>query len=327
MNTHGISAGSISRQAALALLLGAAALSPAQAQDKYPSKPLMIILPFAPGSSADIAANLIKSKMQPTFGQPVIIDYKPGANQILAYQTVARAKPDGYTIVYATATLASSPALIKDLPFDPLRDFTGIALISEQFFVYLMRSEYKGMSFAQFVATARQNPEKFPIGGQSGINLALHSMIDKGAKLDTLYVQYGDLPKMVNDVMGGRIAAAIVPLNTGLVSLKNGQGHILNISAPQRLPQVPDVQTMQEVVPGVVMTNWSGFFAPSKTPHEVVVLLNNRITEANKAKEIQDRAADGGRWTNTSAEEADAVLRREVPFWLKTMKAVGIEPQ
>lgn len=312
---------------ALGTALAASAMAPALAQDKYPSRPLVVILPFAPGSSADIAANMIKAKMQPGFGQPIVIEHKAGANQILAYQTTARSRPDGYTIVYATATLASSPALIKDLPFDPLKDFTGISLISEQFFVLLMRSEFKGMSFGQYIAAAKKEPGKFSVAGQSGINLALNNMITKGAKIETEYVQYGDLPKMVNDVMGGRVHSAIVPLNTGLVSLKNGQGHILTISSPQRLPQVPDVQTMQEQVPGVAMTNWSGFFAPSRTPRETIAFLQNRINEANKSPDIQQRASEGGRWINTTADEADAVLRKEVPFWLATMKAVGVEPQ
>lgn len=319
----------------LQALLGAGALGlgltlapPAGAQDKYPARPMTIIVPFGPGSSSDVGVRLMAEKMRPRFGQPILVETRPGAGATIGPAVTARAKPDGYTIMYGTtSSLATAPGMVKNLPYDPVRDFSGITLIGEQFFALLVRNEYKGVSFPQFIERMRKEPDKFPIAGQSGSYQLLNNLMRDAAKLTHEWVPYPQAGQMMHDLWSGRLGGALVPLNLALPALKGGQGHIMAVASTVRSPLLPDTPTMEETLPGVTIGSWTGYFAPAKTPRPIITLLHGHITQVGKDPEVLKRNSEGGRPLFLTPEETDAYVRKEVPRWTKLLKDGGIEPQ
>jgi len=327
MNNH---AGfSVAARAVLAAgTLGLALALPAMAQDKYPTRPLIIIIPFGAGSSSDVGVRLMASKMHPRFGQSIVVEPRPGAGATIGPAVLARAKPDGYTIMYGTtSSLATAPGMVKNLPYDPINDFAGITLIGEQFFALLVRNEYKGLSFAQFLDRMRKEPGKFPIGGQSGSYQALNNLMRESAKFDQEWIPYPEAGRMMADLWAGRLGGALVPLNLGLPPMRNGQGHIMAVAGTVRSPVIPDTPTMMETLPGVTIGSWTGYFAPAKTPRAIINTLHGHITAVGKDPEVLKRNTEGGRALFLTPEETDAYVKAEVPRWTKLLKEAGIEPQ
>ncbi len=320
------------RRAIVAMLLGTMAsvviTTDGMAQDKYPSRPLSIVVPFGPGSSSDIGVRQLSAKMQPRFGQPMIVENRAGAGTTIGAAYVAKAKPDGYTIMYgSTSSLGTAPGMVKGLSYDPIRDFSGITLTGEQYFALLTRGEFKSLSFPQFLDRMRQSPENFAVGGQSASYQTLNKMMTDAAKLNQVYVPYAEAGRMMNDLWGGRLGGAMVPLNLALPTLKSGQGHIAALSSAERLPSLPSTPTMTETLPGVQINSWTGYFAPAKTPRPVINTLYAHISETVKDPEVMKRNEDGGRPLFLTPEETDAYVRKEVPRWTALLKAAGIEPE
>lgn len=315
----------LAAQLAFALALAAPG---AHAQDKYPSRPLTILIPFGAGSSSDVGVRQMAGKMQPKFGQPILVEPRPGAGATIAPAVLSRAKPDGYSIMYgSTSSLATAPGMVKNLSYDPVKDFSGITLIGEQYFALLTRGEFKGVSFPQWIERMRKEPEKYPVGGQSGSYQTLNNMIREAGKLSHTWVPYAEAGRMMADLWGGRLSAAIVPLNLGLPTLKGGQGHILALSSTERSPALPDTPLMQETLPGVYINSWTGYFAPAKTPRTIINTLHGFITEVGKDPEVLKRNSEGGRPLFLTPDETDAYVRKEVPRWTQLLKAAGIEPE
>ena len=318
---------SIAARTWLGLTLALLAL-PAMAQDKYPSRPLTIIIPFGAGSSSDVGVRLMASKMQPRFGQPILVEAKPGAGATIGPAVTARAKPDGYTIMYGTTSgLATAAGMVKNLTYDPIKDFAGITLIGEQFFALLARGEYKGLSFPQFLERMRKEPDKFPIGGQSGTYQALNNLMRDAAKLKHEWIPYPEAGRMMNDLWGERLGAALVPLNLALPTLKSGQGYIVAVASTVRTAILPDTPTMDETLPGVSVGSWTGYFAPAKVPRAIITTLHQHITTVGKDPDVLRRNSEGGRPLFLTPEETDAYVRKEVPRWTRLLKEAGIEPQ
>lgn len=298
------------------------------AQDKFPSRPMTIVVPAGPGSTADIGVRQLAAKLQPRFGQPVLVENKAGANAVIGTAYVAKARADGYTIMYGSASpLAAAPGMVKALPYDPIRDFSGITLTSEQSLALLTRGEFKNLTFPQFMEKMRGDPQSFPIAGSSAFSQVLTKMMTDAAKLAHIYVPYVDAGRMMNDLWGGRVSSTLVTITIAMPTLKSGQGHILALASPERLPSLPNTPTMQETLPGVHLVGWSGYFAPSRTPRPVVTALYTLISEVNKDPDITKRNEEGGRSLFLTPEETDAYLKKEVLRWAAMLKAANIEPE
>lgn len=300
----------------------------ALAQDKYPSKPLTIVVPFGPGSSSDTSVRLLVSKMQPRFGQPLLVENRPGGGATIGPAYAAKAKPDGYTIVYGSnSSIATAPGMIKALAYDPVRDLAGITLIGEQHFALLTRGEFKDLSFAQFLERMRKNPDSFAIAGQSAVYQILNKMLTEAAKLNHVYVPYAEAGRMLNDLWGGRLGGALLPVNLALPTLRSGQGHIAALTSTTRMASLPNTSTMEEMFPGVNVGGWTGYFAPAKTPRPVINALHTQITEAYRDPDILKRSEEGGRAIFMTPDETDAFVKKEVQKWTALLKAAGIEPE
>lgn len=312
-----------------ALAIGVAAVAAtAMAQDKYPSKPMTIVVATGPGSSTDARARLTANKMRARFGQSLIIENKAGAGGIIGLSYVAKAKPDGYTILHtATSNLSTSPGMVKSLPFDPIQDFSGITITSEGYIGLLTRAEFKGMSFPQFLERARKSPELLSIAGSNAGNEVLLKQLATASKLPLTYVRYNDYGRMMTDLWGGRLGGAFGLLSLTLPAHKSGQGYIVSMSGPERLPSLPDMPTMGETLPGVLNTSTSGYFAPVGTPRPIVNTLYEQLIEAGKDPEVLAANADGGRAMFMKPEETDAFMKKEVLRWTALLKEAGITPQ
>jgi len=298
------------------------------AQDKYPSRPLTIIVPTAPASATDAKARLLATKMRPRFGQSVVVENKPGAGGIIGVGYVAKAKPDGYTILHsATSNLATAPGTVKGLTFDPVQDFAGIMLSSEGYIALLTRPEFKDLSFVQFIDRLRRNPEQFPVAGTNTGNEILLRQIAAAAKIPLTYVRYSDYGRMMTDLYGGRLGGALALLNLALPQHKSGQGYVVAMSGTKRLPDASTIATMDEALPGVESGSTAGYFAPAATPRPIINFLYTQIAEAAKDPEVFSSNADGGRPLFTSPEETDTHMKKEVQRWTALLKEAGIEPQ
>ncbi len=311
-------------------LLGLATLSSSAsvAQEVFPSKPITLIMPYGAGGGPDVTNRMMADLMRKRQSLQMIVENKPGANATLGAAYVARAKPDGYTILYGSnANLAAAQGFFKSLPYDPIRDFAGITLVGEQYFALLLRNEFKGISFTQFLERAKKNPELFPIGGPSASYETAHKMMQNAARLDNTYVRYADSGKMMNDLFGGRLAGAFQPLSGAYPSINNGQAYAVAVTATQRVPTLLNVSTMHEVLPGVALSAWTGHFAPARTPRPIIELLHTKLVEVLNDPEIRKRNEESGRALFLTPDETDAWVRKETPRWLSLLKAAGIEPE
>lgn len=317
------------RAAALMLAAASAGVSlPARAQDRYPARALTIVVPFGPGSSSDASARMLATKMQPRYGQPVLIENRTGGNATIGPGLVAKSRPDGYTILYGSASsLATAPGLVKNLSFDPAKDFAGITLVNESFAVLLTRAEFKSLSVAQYLERVRRNPEAFPVGSQSATYQALDRMTAAAAGLKHTYVPYAEAGRLLTDLWGGRLAAIVASLNVALPTLKSGQGHIVATYTAERVASLNGIPAMSETLPGTHIDFWSGYFAAAGTPRNAINTLHAHIAETVKDPEIRRRNEDGGRSLSTTPEETDAILRQAVPRMTGLLKAAGIDPE
>ena len=298
------------------------------AQDKYPSKPLTIVVPTAPASSTDARARQVAAKLAPLFGQSVVVENKPGAGGIVGIAYLAKLRPDGYAILHsATSNLATAPGMVKALPFDPIQDFAGVTISNEGYVALLTREEYKNLSFPQFLDRMRRNPEQFPIAGTNLANKVFLKQIADAAKIPLTYVPYTDYGRMMNDLWGGRLGGTLGLLNLTMPMVKGGQGHIVAMSSAERLTHMPGMPTTEETLPGVSYTSSGSYFAPARTPRAIVNLLYTQISTVGKDPEVIRRNQEGGRPMFLGPEETDAYMKKEVQRWSALLKESGIVPE
>lgn len=307
------------------VLAGAAG---AQAQGQYPSKPIRVIIPFAAGSSPDVLTRILAKDMEPRLGQPVLSEARPGAAAMLGHAYVAKANPDGYTLLYGTSSgISGARGLYKSLPYDPINDFAGITIFSEGTLLLVAGPEEKGVPIPQLIAKIRANPAKYPMGGPNVTALVFHKLIANSAKLDNTYVPYKDSGQMVADLMGGRLALAAHTMTGSIPLIQSGKITPIAVTVATRMPSMPDVPAMAEALPGVSVAFWLGFFAPAKTPRPIIDLMHRHFIAALKTPEGMKHVQTGGRPMYLTPEEADAHARKDEARWTEMYKLAGIEPQ
>jgi len=322
--------------ARIAALVIAAALAgpapmPALAADAlatFPSKPVRLIVPFPPGGSTDILARAIGQKLSEAWGQPLVIDNRPGAGGIIGMETAAKAAPDGYTLVMGhVGTLAANPALYKSLPYDPVKDFAPVTLIAMVPNVLVVGPAVSSKTVAELVALAKSKPGKLDYGsGGNGSAAHLATEYFKlKAGIDIQHVPYKGTAPALQDLLGGQIAFIITGLPPVLPQVKSGKLRILGVASAQRLKQFPDIPTIAESgVPGYEATQWYGILAPAATPKDVVAKLNRDVVNALKDPSVADKlAAEGANPVGDSPGEFAAFIRNEIDLWGKVIRATG----
>ena len=307
------------------------ATSAAQAQTSaYPTRPIRAVVPLAPGGGTDTVARLVAAKMSEQLGQQMVIDNRGGGGGIVGTDLVAKATPDGYTLLMGSNTTnAVNPVLYKKLPYDHIRDFAAISMIGTVPNVLVVHASLPVKSVKEFLAYAKAKPGKVSYGS-SGVGSATHlsmALISSMTGVSMLHVPYKGAGAAVADVLGGQLQALCSSLAGLLPHIKSGRVRALGVTTSKRNPQLPDVPTLAESgMAGYEVTIWYGWFAPAKTPVAIVARLNTETVKALNSNDLKDRLTLQGLDVGSStADELTAFVKAETVKWAKVVKESGAQ--
>ena len=314
-----------------ALMTIALAAVPALAADAYPTKPVRIVVPFAAGGGVDLTARILAQKLTERIGQSVIVDNRVGASGIIGTEYVAKAAPDGYTLLVGSQTSqAVVPAMYGKLNYDAARDFTGVTEIAVSPLVIVIHPSLPVKSVKDLIALAKARPGQLTYGAASGGTPHMAGELFRlQAKVELLFVPYkGEGPAIV-DALGGQISMVFSNLPVGLPQAQSGRLRALAVTSKQRVASAPDIPTAAESgLPGYEANTWFGLFAPVATPREIITRLNAEAVGALSGAEVKERMAGQGLFVVANTpEQFAAFLKTEIPKWGKIVKDAGIKPQ
>jgi tripartite-type tricarboxylate transporter receptor subunit TctC len=310
----------------IAMLVVAACASCAAAAD-YPSHPIRMIVPFTPGSASDMLARMIGPKLYETWGQQVVIDNRPSAGGTVAGGIVASAAPDGHTLMLTSSGFAGAAALYDKLPYDPLKDFTGVTLVAVTPLIIVVSPNLGVKSVKELIAAAQQKPGHLNFGS-SGIGSGTHfggELFKLAAKINVTHVPYRGTPEALTDTMSGRIQFFVSPVLPAMALVRGGRLLALGVTSSQRLPMIPDVPTIAEAaIPGFEYDGWYGVFAPARTPRAIVNKVSVEVGRILKLPEVQERITrEGAAPKPMTPEQFDRMVRDEIVMRGKVFKAAG----
>ncbi len=298
----------------------------------YPQKPIRIVVPFAAGGIADTFARSIGQKLTEAWSQPVVVENRTGAGGNIGAEAVAKAPPDGYTLVMGNiGTHALNVTLFRDLPFDPIRDFAPIALVLEADGLLVVPPSLPVSSVDDLIRLARSKPASLAYGS-AGMGTTSHlagELFKSMAKVDITHVPYkGNVPALT-DLLGGQIQMMFATMPTALPHVKAGKLKALASIRSARTKAVPDLPTVAEAaLRGFDANNWIGLFAPAGTPSEIVHLLNTEVVKVMNTPEMRKRVeTEGATFSPMSAGQFADFVRKEVVDWGKIIRAAGITAQ
>jgi len=314
-----------------ALTIACALALPAAAHAAYPEKPVRMILPNAAGAATDIVARIFAAKLSETLGQQFLIDNRPGAGGIIAVETVARATPDGYTLLQCGVSQAISPALKRKLPYEPLKDFARVSQYGAVPNVLVVHPSVPAQNLADFVRYAKQNPGKMRYASP-GIGFTPHMTMElfkNVAGIDLLHIPYKASSQGIADLMGGQVHTMFNNLPSQLPNIRGGKIRALAVTSLQRTVQLPEVPTIAESgFSGFEVTVWYGVCAPAKTPKPILTTLEQATTKALNAPDLRQKFQEQGvEPRNMSGAAFDAYYRAELERWAKVVKTAGITPE
>ena len=313
----------------LHLLIGLlAACSGAMAQPAYPAKPVTLLVPFPPGGALDIVARALAEEMRKSLGQPVIVDNRAGAGGTLGTGVVARAAPDGYTIMLGSvATHAIGPGLYRNLSYDALKDFVPITQVTSSPLLVTSSATLKAATLPELLVAARAQPGKLNYAS-TGNGTAVHlagEMLKSTANLDVVHVPYKGGSEAITALMTGEAAYMVVNLELALPQVRGGKARALAVTGNRRLSILPDVPTLREAgLAGAEVTTWFGLFAPAGTPKEAVDRLQRDAATALQT--LKERfAVQGDEAVGSTPEQFAAFVRTEHAKWAKVIKDFGVK--
>ena len=306
-----------------------AAQSPGAA-DKYPDKPIRVIVPFAPGGGLDITARLIGQKLTERWGQNVVVDTRPGAATIVGTEIAARALPDGYTILMITTTFAINPSLYRKLPYDPQKDFTPLTQLNSQPNIIVVNPAFQASSVKELIALAKSKRGELTFaspGAGSAPHLAAE-LFQRTAGVQMIHVPYKGIPPAVTDVLGGRVTMLFTTTISAAPHVKSGKLKALALTSAKRLPSMPDVPVVAETLPGYQAEAFQGAVAPAGVPRSIVDKLAREIADIVRTPEIGRRfEADGAVAVGSTPQQFAAFLKSEVQKWAKVIRDAGIQQE
>jgi tripartite-type tricarboxylate transporter receptor subunit TctC len=317
------------KRLAFALVWLACSASPAFAQ-AYPTKPITLIVPFAAGSGTDGVARVVAQRLSERVKQPVLVENKPGANAQIGAESVAKAAPDGYTLLVATNTSHSAnPSLYKNLRYDPIRDFTPIARTGELPFALTVSPALPVKSVQELIEYARKNPGKVSYATPNSTSLVASETLKLMAKINIVGVPYKSSPQALTDLVGGQLEMYVVDFGSGLSTIKSGKVQTLGVTPARGSKILPDVPPIAQALPGFDLTSWNGIFGPASLPQPIVERVNGELQAILAEKEIQDKLANIGFevWPTKTPEEFRQYVADQLALWAKLIKQAGIQPE
>jgi tripartite-type tricarboxylate transporter receptor subunit TctC len=313
----------VARILAIALFCGATG---AWAQG-YPSKSIRIVVGFPPGGGNDIIARMVGAKMQESWGQPVVIENKPGANSIIAAEFVAKSAADGYTLlVNATGGMSVNPVLYAKLPYDPLKDFVPISMVGSFPLVLVVNPAVPANSVSELVAYAKANPGKLNYSAGSTAFQVATEMFKQMTGTDMKHIPYKGSAASITAVISGDVQLTIVDSPPLMPQLASGRVRALAVTTAKRASAMPDLPAVAESLPGYEMALWIGMFAPAGTPRDVAAKLTAEVVRIVGLPDIREKLAGMGvEPLGNSSEETAEWIRREIARYGPVVKAAGIK--
>jgi tripartite-type tricarboxylate transporter receptor subunit TctC len=297
----------------------------------YPNKPIKLIVPFAPGGFTDVVARILGQKLSVSLGQPFVIENKAGAGSTIGTDFVAKAAPDGYTLVMVSTTHVISPAIYPKLPYDPIKSFTPVGKLVDSAYVLLVNPKVPANNVAEFIALAKASPDKihYASSGNGSSQHLMGGMFAAMAGVKMKHVPYKGSGGAANDLVAGVVESSFAGVPNAMAQVPAGRLKALAVTTSKRIPQLPDVPTMQEAgVPGYNASVWLGLLAPAGTPKEVVMKLNAEIAKVLSAADTKKELYAAGVETDISSPEAlNALMVQELDRWGKVIKDAGITMQ
>ena len=313
-----------------AVLFLVSMLLAASAAAQYPNRPIRLIIPFGPGSSTDVITRVISGPVSSALGQPIVIDPKPGGDGAVSGIEAAKAAPDGYTIYIGSGSpLAAVPALRKDPPYNPLRDFTPITDIGRYTVFLFVNSEVPAQTFQEFIAYAKANPGKLAYATGNASGIVAFAQMNKLAGIDMLHVPYKSAPPAVVDLVAGRVQAIMDPPTATLAYVREGKLRALVTTLKQRSPLLPDVPTIYEAgLPQFTISNWMGLVGPAGLPREIVDRLNREFAAAMKRPEVLAALEKQAFMVNPSTpEQFGEFIKEQIESYGTLLRASGVQAQ
>ena len=308
-----------------AVALAASALA-ASAQD-YPSKPIRIVVPFGPGGFTDVVARIIQKELGGAIGQPIVIENKPGAGSTIGTSEVAKAKPDGYTLVMISTSHVISPHLYKEMPYDPINDFTPVMKLGEGPYVLVVHPSLGVKSVAELIALAKKEPNRidYASSGNGSSQHLVGALFARMAGAPMNHVPYKGSSGAMNDLLGGQVKVSFVGMPNALPGIASGKLRALAVTTKKRSADLPNVPTLDEAgVPGFDATIWLALLAPPGTPRDVVQKLNSQLTRVLATSESRKLMSSAGVEVATgSPEELAKLMQSDLDRWGKVVRETG----
>jgi tripartite-type tricarboxylate transporter receptor subunit TctC len=304
------------------LLVGLILISSAGAHGAdYPAKAITIIVPFAPGGSNDIVARAIGQKLNEDWGQPVVVDNRPGAGGVIGSEFVARAAPDGYTLLLVSSTFTINPAVKTNLPFDVAKDFVPVARIGQSPLLLAASNSFPANSVSELIALAKAKPGSinYASAGPGSINQIAAELLALSSGIKLTHVPYRGGALAINDLVGGHVDVYVSSMPQILQIVRNGQAKALAVTSTQRSPSLPDTPTMREAgVRDYEASSWWGIVAPAGTPPDIVEALNNEINKALSTEQmIKFLTSEGAEAMPGTPRQFGELIASEIARWRK----------
>lgn len=304
----------------------------AAAQDKaaaaYPSKPIRMIVPFAPGGGLDITTRLIGQKLTEKWGQSIVVDTRPGAATIVGTEIASKAVPDGYTLLMITTTFAINPSLYAKLPYDPLKDFAPVTQLNSQPNILVVNAAAPAASVKDLIALAKSKPGELTFatpGAGSAPHLSAE-LFKRTAGIEMIHVPYKGIPPAITDVIGGRVTMLFTTTISAAPHIKTGKVKGLALTSAKRLDSMPGVPTIGETLKGYQAEAFQGMIAPAGVPRAILDKLGREVGAIVRSPEItRTFAASGAVAVGSTPIEFTAFLKTETAKWAKVIKEAGIK--
>jgi tripartite-type tricarboxylate transporter receptor subunit TctC len=315
---------------AIAGLLLVAPVGIARAQS-YPARPIKLVVPFAPGGGSDSIARIVAQRVAQTIGQPIVVENRAGAGATIGGDAVAKSAPDGYTLLFATPGVQiTNQYLMKKLPYDPVHDFSSVALVGWVPNVLVVHPSVPAKTVKELIELAKAKPNTLNFSS-SGVGASSHlagELFKSMAGIQITHVAYKGTGPSIQDLLAGTVQMAIDSINVLLPHIKSGGLRALAVSTPERNPALPDLPAIAETLPGFDATALVYVTAPAKTPRPIIDRVNREVSAALKSPEVRDRLLSLGFTAHASTpEELDARIKSETAKWKKVIESAGIKPE
>lgn len=319
----------VTRRAVLAAGITALLLAQANAQAEWPTRPIKLIVPFAPGGSNDILARVLAAKLGAGLGQSVVVENKGGAGGTIGTDFVAKSPPDGYTLLFASTSITTNAASGKRLPYDPLKDLEPIGEVGAGPFVVVVSNHINVATLPEFIALARAKPKSMNYGtaGVGGINHLGTELLASAAKIQLVHVPYRGIGPAFTDLLAGNLQMLLPTLASVAQYINAGTMRGLAVTGPQRSPLAPDLPTASEAgLPGFRLEAWWGLLGPARLPAVVTKRLNEELNAALAMSDVQEALAREGAASQAGApEDFGNLIRSELSRWSRLIKDAEIQ--